>query len=82
MRRDRGPNAVTLESFVCWWEGGKVGEGGKVVRLQSGKGGRVVKWQGGKGVKMVSQEGGRYLVLFQGWGIQDESKISVFCFLC
>ena len=52
MGRDRKPNVVILECFVCRWEGSE-GEDGRVLRWEGGKGGRLVKWEGGKGGRVV-----------------------------
>ena len=39
MVRDRTPNVVILECFVCWWEGGEEGNAGGY------RGSKVARWE-------------------------------------
>ena len=73
-----------LLSWSLLFLGGRVGrwgrwEGSEVAKWERWEGSKVARWE-----RCENGESGRweYLVLFQGWGTQDESKISVFCFLC
>ena len=72
MGRDRRPNIVILECFICQWDRGEVGrwkrwEVSEVARWERWEGNEVKRWerqgrvmrrQGGKGVRVVRWQGG------------------------